>query len=352
MERLIMTLSDQQLLAGIAILIAGFLSHCSISVYHFSILSDLAWFSSNTHLTSLGVLQIYLAERPSLRTWRLCLMLTILLGLIVTTVLEGHRQLYELWGSPARCLFSSLPGNISGAPARLMATNLTLLLCGYGFAIYRLYSTQTPSALPRESTGLRLRNAYSSVQRYRFPRTPSEIKADIHLMIVWPVHMARVGAMDAYIAVATCLSSIVASLCFDLSWFIYGMRNIFVARYITASTLEGNENAWTFGQIMAVLLLSSIILTVRDIYSEQNATLSNHIANHPADAFYVAEQLSSQAEAIQNAHLDHQILSEELDPVISSPKRVDTEAGGRAGASGISLQARDTEHSLAERISH
>ena len=41
-EKIILNLSDQLLLTGTAILLAGFWTHCSISVYHFAITSDLA----------------------------------------------------------------------------------------------------------------------------------------------------------------------------------------------------------------------------------------------------------------------------------------------------------------------
>ena len=41
-EKIILNLSDQLLLTGSAVLIAGFWTHCSISVYHFAITSDLA----------------------------------------------------------------------------------------------------------------------------------------------------------------------------------------------------------------------------------------------------------------------------------------------------------------------
>ena len=54
MEKLILLISDYQLLFGVAILIAGFWKHCTISVYHFSLVVDLAWFS-NTHVSTLIV---------------------------------------------------------------------------------------------------------------------------------------------------------------------------------------------------------------------------------------------------------------------------------------------------------
>ncbi|KAK1706446.1 uncharacterized protein BDZ83DRAFT_593724, partial [Colletotrichum acutatum] len=54
---LVNTFSDLQLVTGLAILVAGFteLAQREISVYHFLIITDLAWFCTNSHLLSLVV---------------------------------------------------------------------------------------------------------------------------------------------------------------------------------------------------------------------------------------------------------------------------------------------------------
>ena len=70
-EKVMLSLSDQQLLTGLSVLIAGFATHCSISAYHFAIVSDLAWFSSNVHLSTLTVLEGYLLKKRGVRNWRI-----------------------------------------------------------------------------------------------------------------------------------------------------------------------------------------------------------------------------------------------------------------------------------------
>ncbi|KAL8941121.1 MAG: hypothetical protein Q9211_001955 [Gyalolechia sp. 1 TL-2023] len=225
-ESLVMALSDQQLLVGISILIAGFASHCSISVYHFTIVIDLAWFSSNTNLTTLVVLEVYLAQRPSIQIWRVCLMLVILTGIIVATVLQGHNRWYTSYNSPAHCLFTDLP----------------------------------------------------------------------------------------------------VKLCFDVAWFAYGLWDIVTTRKDGAECIEGNENAWGFGQITAILLLSSIILTLRESHAEQTAKLSNGNANEPSKANGNNEH---EPQNIQTMPSNQELGSEEPEPAVLSPTRVDTEAGGR-----------------------
>jgi hypothetical protein len=55
-EAFILALSDQQLIKGLAILIAAF-ARCDVSVYSFSNASAIAWFSCTTHIATLTVLK-------------------------------------------------------------------------------------------------------------------------------------------------------------------------------------------------------------------------------------------------------------------------------------------------------
>lgn len=130
-EGLVLNLSDQQFLTGISILIAGFLNHCSISVYHFTIVYDLAYFASSTHMSSLLVLQVYLSERPSLRDWRVGLMLVELILMSASTIFQGHKAWYISWNCSAQCDFDSLQGNVSGEPL----SGWPSTCCYYGMAI-------------------------------------------------------------------------------------------------------------------------------------------------------------------------------------------------------------------------
>lgn len=102
-ERVILLLSDYQLLFGVAILIAGFWKHCSISVWHFSLVVDLAWFS-NTHMTSLSVLKCYLQERKILRNWRVCSMVLMLVMMLAAVTFASQKNWNASLPCPAQCL--------------------------------------------------------------------------------------------------------------------------------------------------------------------------------------------------------------------------------------------------------
>lgn len=79
--------SDQQIIMGISILIAGYASlNSDLSAYHWQIITYLAWMSSNVHLTTLTLLRDLLYENPVLLRWRIIGMSVLLLLLIVSLV--------------------------------------------------------------------------------------------------------------------------------------------------------------------------------------------------------------------------------------------------------------------------
>lgn len=65
--RAIVTLSDQQIVTGLAVLIAAYSQLDSISIYHWFIATYLAWISSAVHLTSLTYLRSWLERYPAVR---------------------------------------------------------------------------------------------------------------------------------------------------------------------------------------------------------------------------------------------------------------------------------------------
>ena len=74
LERVTLALSDTQLITAFAILLAGLVRYLNnkISVYHFSVVMDLAWLASNTYITSLVVVGDYMREYHVVRAiWTL-----------------------------------------------------------------------------------------------------------------------------------------------------------------------------------------------------------------------------------------------------------------------------------------
>ena len=86
---LALTLADQQLVTGLAVLLAGFIK-CDTSVYHFNIVTDLGWLASITHLNLAIVVRELLQKRTATRVWWGFAMISIASLLILTIIIQGN----------------------------------------------------------------------------------------------------------------------------------------------------------------------------------------------------------------------------------------------------------------------
>ncbi|KAJ8114896.1 hypothetical protein OPT61_g3338 [Boeremia exigua] len=87
-KRFILTLSDQQLATGLAILIAAIANQCTLTVWEFQLAFALAWFSSTTHLATLDCLREYFLEHGAVRNWRVGGMIALLLLLSYSLIMS------------------------------------------------------------------------------------------------------------------------------------------------------------------------------------------------------------------------------------------------------------------------
>lgn len=147
--RFVMALSDQQLVTGLAVLVTGYIQVRSISLYHFDIIASLAWFSSTTHLATLGLLKTYLFEHPPARQWRVAAMLSLFSMLFFAQI--------PAWAvvdnSVPVCCFYSVPRvERDFADIITLMTTLGFLVIMYAEGITRLYSLDMDWNIPDRIT--------------------------------------------------------------------------------------------------------------------------------------------------------------------------------------------------------
>ncbi|KAF5486804.1 hypothetical protein CGCS363_v013517 [Colletotrichum siamense] len=115
MNKILLNLTDIQLLTGLGILFSSFLSlRCYMSSYHWQINTYLAWFSSLTHTACLSALRGYFYRNQIERNFRMLFMSILFVGLITALVPTGYfnwdnSQSLPTAGVPAsnvRCFFS------------------------------------------------------------------------------------------------------------------------------------------------------------------------------------------------------------------------------------------------------
>jgi hypothetical protein len=87
-KRFVLTLSDQQLATGLAILVAAVANQCTLTVWEFQLAFSLAWFSSTTHLATLDCLREYFLDHGAVRNWRVFGMVALLILLMYSLVMS------------------------------------------------------------------------------------------------------------------------------------------------------------------------------------------------------------------------------------------------------------------------
>ncbi|MCJ1269899.1 hypothetical protein MMC22_009792, partial [Lobaria immixta] len=158
LESAVLMYSDTQVLTGIAILLGAYSQlRRGISVYHWQVTVQLAWFSSMTHLTTLTSLRAYFRERPMMARWRVSFMGVTLLLLAIALVPTGYVNFSNSFENdvvvdtkltPAVCLYLNrhLLGSFNMAP---IALSLSILLTSYVTRVVKLFTPLSDRAHKR-----------------------------------------------------------------------------------------------------------------------------------------------------------------------------------------------------------
>lgn len=134
---LTLSLNDTQLVSTLAFLIAGLIQlDQGITVYHFSIVVNLAWMASATQLVGFMVMILWVQKvgqgskipHPYLpmRIMRSVLITTEFALLARVSYIQGNRDWDDSYGCPVRCLSENVR-DIGGPPSRWMIANFVLL---------------------------------------------------------------------------------------------------------------------------------------------------------------------------------------------------------------------------------
>ncbi|GME50740.1 hypothetical protein GTA08_BOTSDO08528 [Neofusicoccum parvum] len=117
LEQFVLSLSDQQLVTGTAILLAVFAGPCDVSVISFRTATSMAWFSSTTHLTTLSILQGYFQHeaRHWVRNVRVVVMLIFMVLLVSAEFLSESGRLVnsDNWGQSFGCVVTQRGPNLA-----------------------------------------------------------------------------------------------------------------------------------------------------------------------------------------------------------------------------------------------
>lgn len=101
-----MALNDQQLVTGAAISIVGFLQHCTITQYHFLVVYTLSWLSYQNVDATISVIGRTGSSTP-MRYWRAIWMLCLCASLAASTLVVADTSFVLRSGQPGQPYFDS-----------------------------------------------------------------------------------------------------------------------------------------------------------------------------------------------------------------------------------------------------
>jgi hypothetical protein len=260
LQQCVLLLSDQQIVTGIAICIAGFIGlHGRISVYHFQIVIMLAWMSSSVHLSALTMLGEYFRKRPAVLGWRIVGMLILLILLLVALVPTASNLWAIWWGPdsekygertswaiPARCFFFKTWGGGVNADAPLA---YLILITSYIWKIGALFKSS------RNLFHRRVRGPYEYMLEriLHAEAVKASSRHDKRNSLSWKYFIAMIVYI-ILLALFEFAASFAASLWLSYVGLVYGTIQIVLPRQQNA-WWNKKENEWTFGQIVPLVLL-------------------------------------------------------------------------------------------------
>ncbi|CAN9330223.1 unnamed protein product [Alternaria alternata] len=271
----ITVLSDQHLVTGVAVLIAGLASRCRISFYEFNIVTYLAYFAAFTHALSLRVLQSHLFVRKLVRDYRVIFTIGFLVifsfSFVINTVSTRFDDVVNKdslnVGNVVQCLFeASRFGKTIQFDVVDSIVILGIVLFNHVTAIAKLYYEPDvdPLAMLLKSfyaRGLRFRGFSSkdastivikAESKYEaWLRPPSAITKDVSIS-VWFL-------LDSYYG--SCLS-VLPRIVLGMT---YGTGSVILAVWYGGLKPANGLHVLGSGQIVAIVLLALTILAAVEV---------------------------------------------------------------------------------------
>ncbi|BCS17269.1 uncharacterized protein APUU_10097A [Aspergillus puulaauensis] len=248
--QLILAISDQQLVTGLAMLIGAFSQlNCGISFYHWQVATTLAWFASITHLATLPFLQEFLQRRKFLLCLRVMLMSGVAIMLSIALLRSGNPEIPAMCGTVANgsvavSIWMSQNGVYTIlSEVILLGTLVTRLL--------RMFS-HTSHAGMRLMGFVRAKWQASIIGLCKRLQARSGLAAAVTLWV-------PVLSLSVLVSVQTLLD-FMRSRTWEVLWLLFslvwGTLRLFTVRYSMQRSRDMlEESYWGFGQVIPVLLL-------------------------------------------------------------------------------------------------
>jgi len=286
LDACVLLFSDQQIMTGLAMLIAGFVGLVDrMDVYHFQVVIMLAWMSSSVNLTALTVLGQFFEEHKPVFYWRLAGMLILLVLLLVALVpttsngwaiwatKQGNVNERTGWAIPARCYF--LRGVHDGRVNADAPLSYVLLISSYVWKLGSI-SKHSRSVFVQYIRGPPERFLESMIQRDHsgdFTTITNTRRRTLK-------HYVSMVLYIDFLVIFEFAASFAASLWVSVIGLAWGTVQIIVPRYQNASFSQGDDS-WTFGQLVPLILMVQPIGAMLELYRRREEA-SHPISDDPS----------------------------------------------------------------------
>jgi len=264
--KVLLSLSDQQMVTGFAILTVGLVQIDSITEYHFAIVQNLSILSFVVYDTTAVILQDEVVQHRMTRHWRGVIIIGSMLITVMMELPEGHNYNMNDYGLPVKCIWSSMEGNYSPQSGSfwLMIFWMAILL----FQLVLTLCVYFPNAFGKLVENTVVKATYSYLMdKLLAARDAHEVRAKNpkETVIDWCLAAVVWSAAVCIFGITEVLYSQAFGL--QLNWIIMlnSINYIFVLRNkASVNGREGNEDEWGFSQAVPMFLLILPIATVAE----------------------------------------------------------------------------------------
>lgn len=288
LDKVILTFSDQQLITGLSIMIAGYVEsvYSDLDAYHWYIIVYLAWMSSTVHLITLTLLRTWMNENPLLRNLRMFGM-AILLGLLAvalypsthTVFLDSISDNYKL---PANCFWEGKRIKLSFWPDRLSVDAILsyiALFLGYIWKIAQIVDGNH-QWLRRHLIVPPVMAVERSVKRLTDARPTMWTRKWIALKLVLYAYVLLTLLIEIF-------KSFMTTLLFLLVTLTWGTVQLIQTRATKASTiLHAESSLLSFGQLLPLLLLLQPLANIIEHFAKKTSASEYSIITDASLTFH------------------------------------------------------------------
>lgn len=280
----LLTLSDQQLVVGPAVMIGALAQRCRLSCYEFQMVRNLAMRASVAHLSTLIALRDYLVVNTVVRDIRVVGMLVNLCLLVYTVIVAGASELVHS-SARVQCVMDDLSILLSDPASFALAILWTILLISQYFSgITDLYAFEYNKALlrwlccdPKKKYGL-TESEFEEWYERRITESIYNPESDARREYYWLRTVdinRRFPRWYTFVAVLyDYLMSVLVNpelLLFNCS---YGVAQI-ISTKMAPPRIKNNTNAIDFGQVVPLCLLLIPVLAGFEAYYDADLGMSS-----------------------------------------------------------------------------